>query len=460
MRPDFLAKLVRSKMGQSIIAFSVRIGSGLASYLLFAVAARVCGAASFGQFSILFSAAMMAGTAGSLGQQVFLVKEIPAAEAHNDHARARGAYAFSAVATAVGGLLGALGFAFASRYLGVEVGLGALLGGALLCLLYSISQTTVGALRVQGQTLVAMATRDLGWRVAALVALVVSGYFAAKTARLSAGAALGLLALSLAPIVAFHLYRIAKSFGRRDAGSTRVIRLSEWLNVSAGLTLVAIISSADLYAYTIALGHLLPPEKAGAFFASLKTVELLNLFLMAVTLVIAPELSSAISKGDRNELQRRCNNAILMQGIPAGACAIVVVAAAPALLWIYEPAFTAEADVLRLLAAGMLFNALTGATVLLLQLGGMHWRQVFLQGGTLAAALFALPLMVAHFGLLGAAASFVIAKAGWNVFAIISIRRKLGVDPSLLGLFDRATGGLPEALRELRFEMPATQRGR
>jgi O-antigen/teichoic acid export membrane protein len=255
-----------------------------------------------------------------------------------------------------------------------------------------------------------------------------------------------LLALTLAPIIVDHLVRILRHVRAEFKAVAATIPWREWGQTSLGLTLVLAISSSDLYLYTIFVGHLVGSTEAGAFFASLKSVELLNMFLMSVTLVVAPEISRAVARNDRDGLQLVCNRAIILQGIPCLLATVLVIAAAAGFMWIFDPSFVRYANLLRLLAVGMLLNALSGATVLMLQLIGKHWLQVFLQGGSLLIALLLLPTMVQFLGIYGTAISFILSKLLWNVAAVVTIRRSRGVDPSIFGLLDRQTGGLKGAL--------------
>jgi hypothetical protein len=60
-----------------------------------------------------------------------------------------------------------------------------------------------------------------------------------------------------------------------------------------------------------------------------------------------------------------------------------------------------------------------------------------------------LPFLLKSFGIYGVAIAFIFSKLLWNALAIITIRKEKGVDPSLLGLFDAASGGARSAIGEL-----------
>ena len=316
-----------------------------------------------------------------------------------------------------------------------------------------------GNATVSCRTLAAMATRDLGWRALAIVGLAIAaGWLGSLGSRLDAAAAMTVVAWTLVPMLALQVAWVVGHVRAHYRAIRPTWRWRSWIETSAGMAVVSAISSADLYAFTIVLSSLLTATETGAFFAALKTVELLNLFLMAVTLVVAPELSRLAARGDALALQRKCNAALLLQGIPATLAGIVMIAAAGPLLRVFAPEYAAFDGLLRLLVVGMLVNALTGATVLLLQLGGLHWLQVGLQGGALALALGSLPWLVPTLGVQAAGIAFLVTKGLWNVAAIVAIRRRFGVDPSLVGLGVRAAGGAAAAWADLRRQL--SERGR
>lgn len=448
---------VQSDLWQTILAAAIRVGTGVTSYLLYAAIARACGPNEFGAFGVLFSAAMMLGVAGSFGQQMFLIREVTQAKAAAQIDRMSSAIVFSTIVVSVGALASGLAFFVAVPAFYDIWHFPVLLTGAALCMLFALSQGTMGMLRVESRALFAMATRDLAWRVASLIAVVA----AAAIVGIGQVDALGsLLAVTLAllPILLAHIVIALPKLTAAFSARNRFIPWRQWLSTSVGLAIGAMISSADLYAYTIALGAILPPAETGAFFAGMKAVEFLNLFLMSVTLIIAPDLARLVGEGDPVGIQRKCNSAIAIQSTPAILGAMVVILAAPMLMWLFDPGYVDSANLLRLLAIGMLINALTGATGLMMQLAGMQWLQVAVQGGTLVLSVLALPLLVPVLGVYGAALAYVLQKLVWNAFAIAMLRRKLGVDPSLLGIFDSRTGGLGGLKADIRQQLKWPQR--
>lgn len=445
-------RITERKSFQSLLVFALKAAGGLSGYVLFVLIARRTGAEEFGRFSVFFSAAMMAGTAGSLGQQVFLVKEIPHAQNSNDQSVERNTYRFSFIATVVGAASSGLLFVVVVTFVYPDTAVLAVLGGGLLALTYAISQTTLGTLRIQNRVITAVATRDLLWRILAAGVIALSPYLASELT-ISAGIALIAMATTLVTILVWHVLIILRSTAplRAVAKSKlpRAVR-RRWLKLTAGLTLVAVISSADLYVFSIALGAVVPVAEVGPFFAAMKTVEVINLVLMSVALVIGPTIARAIASGNYRLTQSECNAAIVLQGIPAIVACIGVILFASPLLGLFDSSFSAHTEVLIILTIGVLINALCGPTVLLLQLVDMHWRQVALQGGSLIIALALVPALVAQFGLVGAAYAYVLSKIVWNLAAVWSTRAKIGVDPSVMGLFGSGAISMRDSISDIR----------
>lgn len=149
----------------SLLAFAIKLLAALSSYVLLAVIARLLSPEDFGVFSFYFSAAMLGALVGCFGQQVFLVKEIPAAQTQGRVDREKGVYRFSLITTIAAGLVTSLVLLLVLPRDPAEGGVQVAFFSALLCFLYSATQSTMGALRVQNRTLIAIATRDLLWRV-------------------------------------------------------------------------------------------------------------------------------------------------------------------------------------------------------------------------------------------------------------------------------------------------------
>jgi O-antigen/teichoic acid export membrane protein len=243
-----------------------------------------------------------------------------------------------------------------------------------------------------------------------------------------------LISLSIAGIAAVHLLVAANEKKKLSDNGLSLNRKAAF-KASTGLTLIAVISGSDSYIFTLLAGQIGGSDYAGAFFSSIRTTEAVNLFLMAITLVYANKLSKAVAKKDFKELQSLCNALMILQIVPVLAVSAIIILFNTEIISFFSPEYSKYTTTLNLLVAGIIFNALTGSTVLLMQLLGLHWRQILLQGGFLVgAAAFALALSSFTDPEI-VALSYLVAKVGWNYFAIKNIKNTCGVNPSIAAIF-------------------------
>tara|TARA_Y100001934_G_C12386221_1_gene795958 strand:- start:4587 stop:5921 length:1335 start_codon:yes stop_codon:yes gene_type:complete len=421
--------LINTVFFQTIFAFSVKVLAGGASYFLFMIFAQYLGTENFGDFSFYFSVITLFGIVGNFGQQIFLVKEIPKARLSTTCYEENHIYSFTKKVTLFSSFFTAVVFLLFSFI--NEGGILNFIGvwGALLVMFYSWSQTSIGALRIQDRTLFALFTRDLAWRCLSIVAIALYSFFLGRI--LSTHEALMILTVTLVPFLGIHLFALRSNINILNVNKAPKSCNKKWLENSFGLAMISLISSADSYIYTIILGYISSAQEVGGSFAAFKTVEFLNLFLMAVTLIVSPKLSEMAAMNDVEGLQRKCNVAIILQSVPVIFSFFIIMLFADQIMLLFNESFAQYAPLLKVLAVGMVVNALTGATGLLLQIGNMHWEHVVYQGVAILLAALLLPLFVHLFGVVGVGYSFILSKVLWNILAIRAIKRNLKIDPSI-----------------------------
>jgi len=442
---------MKSNLIQSIIAFIVKIGAGFLSYFLFIIAAKYLGSYEFGIFSVSFSIVMLLGILGGAGQQEFLIKNILKSQVHNSKDDELGVYFFSLTTTFIFSLLSGISFVIWKYFSDNDFTFTAILGGALLCFFYGISQTTIGALRTQEKTITAIFTRDFLWRMLTIIILYLctNSFFIDQKITLTSSNTLLIMAISLLPIIFFHILLIFKHIKKRFGRVSFKLNTFNWLEQSSGFILIAFISSADSYIYTIMLGKFLPANEVGAFFASFKTIELLKIFLIVVSIIFAPQFAKLLANKNYQDLQRKCNCATLLQSTPILICAAILLMFAPICLSFFNPNFVEHANILRILTVITVVTTITGSKGLLMQYGDLYWKQVYYQGVSLLVAICLLPPLVINLGIVGAPIALFISKILWIVLALYSIRKNLHIDPTFLALFTKNPHGFKQLIKDI-----------
>lgn len=444
-----MLKMLNTNMGQMATAFAIKIAAGVSSYGLFVGLAQYLGPHLFGAFSVMFSIAMVAGLAGSFGQQVFIVKETALARRDANSGHEKGVYIFSAIVTVTSGSAFALAAAIAAAtQAAVPLNATQLILLSCLTLLYAVTQSTIGVLRAQDKVLYAIFTRDVYWRLLAGGGVA---YLLLTNAEADLTVALSVLVAPLCVIALFHVHIVWKAARALKNGLN--IKLRQWLETSWGMCIIAVIAGSDTYFFTLILAVIATETETGAFFASMRTVDVINMFLIATTLISANRLSKAAAAGQNREFQSVCNFLVLIQLIPVlVVCGALALFAEP-VLSLFSGEYTEYGPTLRLLSLGVAVNALTGPTGLAMQIAGLHWLQVCYQGGALALCLATLPLTYTHFGLEGAAFSFILSKIIWNLLAVTTLAKRKSVNVSILGLLGTPAIPAKEIIKNLKLQI-------
>jgi O-antigen/teichoic acid export membrane protein len=436
---DKINGIIKSDLVVSLLSLFVKVMSGVASYIMFIVFSNYLTASDYGKFSIIFSVIMLIGFISNAGNQTFIVKELSkfdVFEFDDYFSEKHNIIKYTLMTNLFAVFLGCFFYILVNYFYFHEISTSSYVFGCVLIFLFSFSQTTIGLLRVSGKTIFAVATRDLAWRVLTILVFILIIKFGIYSDELASSPIVA-LAISILPICILHAIKLWPIYTPYIKRNISVRMPKSWYNVTFGLSLIALISNADSYIYTIFAPMYIDKFQVGIIFSCLKTVELLNLFLMAITLVIGPQLSTYVAKNDIPRLQRKCNVAIVLQIIPIFFCMIFILIFSKELMSFFNTSYMDYSGVLVLFSIGMVINAMCGATGLLMQVGGMHWKHVLYQGGSVCFSLLSMNIWISMFDLYGVALSFIFSKLIWNVLAIRAIIGKYDVDPSICAFLVR-----------------------
>lgn len=412
----------------SLVALLLKIVAGGLGYLMVLFASRVLGPEEYGQFTVLFSIAMLLSLFSNFGQSNFFIKQF-SIEQHSPAMGMQSLYRFVNVTSILGACSGVLLWLL-YLYISNNLSVINLVSGGGFISIYSMSLTAMGAMRSFGMPNYAIFLRDIVWRITVILSL-----FVVSLLGVGLSASSVLLVVFIGMLLPFFLQVISLfSKGVFVAGKVQGLSGVNWMSTSVGLTAIGVVSAADGYVFNIATSYFLGDFEAGAVFASVKTVEVVSIFMMAVTLVMAKDFSMCLAKKDTLGLQRKLNVAIFLQILPVIFCFVFIVVFSQDILIAFDPQYVRYWPFLIVMAIAMLVNSITGSTVSLMQLGGLHWHHLFLQSTAIFLGLISMFYFVPAYGIDGVAYAYLLNKIIWNFSALYVIRRNLGVDPSIFSL--------------------------
>jgi len=236
-------------------------------------------------------------------------------------------------------------------------------------------------------------------------------------------------------VVYFWITRVVKQGAQGIGAEPEKQDEGKWREVSHQLFLMAVIGVMLARFDILLLGWFVPVEEIGVYNVSARLAELTSLALVVSNLIVAPMIAGYYQRHESDRLQRLLTfSGRLVAATTLLALLAVVVFGEWVLGW-YGEVFTGGYEVLLILSAGQLLNALFGPVGYLLIMTGHSG--VALRIYAIAAVVMALLaiLLTPLYGMIGAAVASAIGVVIWNILMCNYIIRHMGFDPTALGFF-------------------------
>jgi len=423
--------------GRGGLVAAMKAAQSALMLLALAVAARWLGPDAYGRFATVLASAGLFAVLAQLGLPQHLLRRVAAID-RDGNAGARGALlrrSLVAVGAAGAGIavvaVLAAGTIATDRGLpGDFVALGAVAAGPLALL------RVLGAwLQARGRV-IAGQVADALVRPGGLAAVVVVAMAVGLPPSGTTAAGVFMAAVVAAVLVAAWQVRAGEPTSVRPSAVPE--SLPTWLAAVAPLLGIALLHAVMANADVLMLGTLAEAEAAGVYHAASRVALTLGLVMAAVGTVIAPSLARAAADGDDTELRRIAMTSARLLAIPAALALPVVVGVAAPVLALLGSGFAAGAPALIGLWIGQVVNLACGPVVVLLN---CHDLERTACGGVAlgAAANVALnAVLIPPLGATGAAIATATSTAMWNIGLVMAVRRRIGVDPTVLGRRTRA----------------------
>jgi len=194
-----------------------------------------------------------------------------------------------------------------------------------------------------------------------------------------------------------------------------------------------VLDSAALNMDIIFVGLLVTPAAAGVYFNAFRTAGLLTLFMFAITLVVAPMVARHYHAGEMRKAQ-----AITALCAWAGFLFSLVVFVGFLLfgdqvMSLFGGSHEQGALLLVILSVGLLVDAATGPSRIVMMMTGHERAYVYLFGAVIVAGMIVQVPVIMAWGAVGAAVVNTLARIGAQLAIAIYSRRRIGLDTTLLG---------------------------
>jgi O-antigen/teichoic acid export membrane protein len=392
------------------------------------------GVVEYGYFAFGLSLATILAIGANYGQQTAILRYWPEAMVASQPQKALEALRSGGAVTILAGVgisVLLLGVGAVSDGLGVPAG--HLYAAATLVLPLALAEYWSSALRAQGSVWTALTPRDIVWRLG-LPLLVVALYYTGVTLTGAGALLLTATVLGLSLALQFVLARTRRyEIAAGTAGLGTYWR--ERGTPSRSFFLGTVLDSAALNVDIIFVGLLVAPAAAGVYFNAFRTAGLLTLFMFAITLVVAPMVARHYHAGEMRKAQ-----AITALCAWAGFVFSLAVFAGfllfgDVILGLFGEGQEQGKTILILLSVGLLFDAATGPSRIVLMMTGHERQYVRIFGSIVVAGMLAQLIVIPIYGLLGAAIMNMISRIAAQLAIAWFANRKIGLDTTLLGAF-------------------------
>ena len=200
-----------------------------------------------------------------------------------------------------------------------------------------------------------------------------------------------------------------------------------FLLVSVGLPLMANIN-------TIQLGNMRPESEVALFATASKLVSLVLLALVSANLLIAPKLSPLFYDNNIEGMRSIIRSNNMFVAVLTLLPIIIFVFFAEDVLAIFGSKYTAAAGMLRTLMIGQAVSVFCGPVVLTSTMVGMQKSAAKIILGACAVNWLICVWLIPRHGAMGAVLASVVSNVMLNATLAVSIRRKIGLDVTMLNL--------------------------
>lgn len=434
----------------SVAALSVFVvGAGLTCVAQL-VTARVIGPDSYGIYAYVLAWVTLLGYFATLGFNVSLLRFLPAYQAREEWALARGVIQYSqrgAAGTAISiVLIGGCGIIALHGSLRPELALTFLIGLASVPFL-ALHFIGAAVVRAFGGIILALAPERIvrDGLLLVIIATVFWGNLYHLDATLAMGATL-LSSIVMLGLVSIFLRRLRPA---ALACAKPTYAAEEWWRPTLPLTIIMIADNLMSRSAVIALGLTGNMRNAGIFAAAFSIATVTALPRMAVATAFAPTVSALFARGDQAGLQSLSAKAACLS-LLGTACAAVplLLLAQPILLW-FGRDFVAGAPVVVVLVLGQVFAAACGPQQHLITMTGRERAGATIFAACACSCFVACVLMISSFGMIGAAWATAGSLVCWNVAMAVFIQRRLHLMPGLVASFKAMPGRKHTACREI-----------
>jgi O-antigen/teichoic acid export membrane protein len=414
--------------------FVLRIAITASNFALISLAARALGEASFGTYSILFSAAGLFCIVATFGQQVLVMRSWSEYSSVDRPGLLKGALIFSALTCLAGSLLVAIPFYgwFAASHSPLL---------AICVTFYLVTLSIVMTTSHLVRTAIGVGIGDgLGNLLLVIPPILYLLFGLASRTKTEVDTLFFLMAAGGSAAIVIHavlMWRRIHSLFPGFMACRPAFDIPRWRERSLKLWISNALEASNQYVDVLIIGALMNPSVAGAYFV---TTRLANAFAMAtdaIHMFSTRHIPDLYYRGQFTALNTLLDSVAGVTLAVLAAGMIVILGGGHWLLMAFSDAYVPYYGALAVLSFGMAAVAAAGPSGSILMLTGHEGRYLAIIGVTVLIRTIGFFVLIPAFGVIGAVAATTVSFVCMALMLRTSAKNVAGIDGSVLRLVTR-----------------------
>jgi O-antigen/teichoic acid export membrane protein len=427
-----LTSVLPASIGLGMLsAFGLKALFTIANFALVTLAARTLGIQTFGDYSLLFSAASLLGIVATFGQQVLVMRFWNEYIASERADLLKGSLLFAALVCLAGSVLIGLPF-----YLWCAHAYSPAIGAAVAAYLAVVGLLMTTAHLVR--TAVSIEAGDgLGNLMLTGPAIVYLGVCLAVGIEPGLAMLFAVMAAGGAIAVMVHLVMLARALAAKMPALARTrpaFEIRQWVARSSKLWVSNGLEASNQHLDVLIIGYLLHPAAAGAYFVVTRVANVMSVATDAIHMFSTRHIPDLYYRKQLKELDALLDLVAQVTAVVVAGGLLAIVLVGSPLLSIFNSAYVTYHGVLIILSIGAVAVAASGPSGAILMLTGHEGRYLAIIGSTVVLRTAGLVALVPLFGVGGGAVATAAALVAMALLLRHSARERTGLDGSVLRL--------------------------
>jgi O-antigen/teichoic acid export membrane protein len=215
------------------------------------------------------------------------------------------------------------------------------------------------------------------------------------------------------------------------------LRVRAWLGSALPFMLIGSANVINLQMDRVMLGSMAGAEEVGIYAIAARNAALVEMFVVAVNIALAPDVAERFAKQDLAQLQKVVTGVARLVFLCSVPAALFMFLFGPFVLGLFGATFVAGESVLGLLILAHLPAAFAGSAGLILSMTGHQNRAVAPVVASSVSNVALNLLLIPRYGMLGAAVATLASSLVWRTLLAYHVVRATGIDPTPLGVFSQ-----------------------